>query len=250
VIIWRSVHSSLRMCRSLTGSQCNKKEMKEFFQICSKCKIFYYCSRQCQRTDWYEGGHRAACSAYGIHYLSMESDHTTKSQLNFIAYSGAYKDLTKFDRDFMRALLDCTYITHKGSIYDAIIKFIKTHPDTGYFIVFDYASDGPFSFMVHSLGEGSTVLDTLRKAGIEWEDTVARAARSEGRMTIHVMRVRDGNEKKYWVVPLRSTTGQISERLKRIAAEVPSLTDGQGVPDHFSNMDKMAYISWDIDAMH
>ncbi|KAJ7446021.1 hypothetical protein B0H11DRAFT_395259 [Mycena galericulata] len=206
--------------RTCDNIACNKMEMKTAFRMCSGCKHFYYCSKECQTADWSAGRHRAACSAYRTHSLS------------------AHHHLTLLDRAFMRALLDDVYVRSKGKIYDQMIKCMKTHPNAGYFIVFDYVSDGPFTFSVHSLAEESSVLETLRKAGREWEDTVARAERSQGRLAIHVMRVRDGGTGRYWVIPLRSRTGRTHERLKHIAAELPSPVDGGDRPDYFAHIDR------------
>ncbi|KAJ7719143.1 hypothetical protein B0H16DRAFT_410850 [Mycena metata] len=56
-----------RTCDNLA---CNKKDWKDAFQKCSRCKHFYYCSKECQSADWHAGGHRAACAAYSEHSLT------------------------------------------------------------------------------------------------------------------------------------------------------------------------------------
>lgn len=142
----------------------------------------------------------------------------------------------------MRALMDHDWRKSKGEIYKQTVECMKAHPDAGCFTVFDYVS-GPFTAKVYSLAEESNVLETLRKAGAEWELTVARAARSQGRITVHVMRAYEGKSGRYWVLPLRSTTGEVHEQLKRIAADAVA---GVNVPD-FSTLDMAA---WDVDAMH
>ncbi|KAJ7749802.1 hypothetical protein DFH07DRAFT_552205 [Mycena maculata] len=199
---------------------CNKKDFKDAFRRCSGCKHFYYCSIECQKADWSTGGHRVACSAFPKLTL------------------GEHHSLTKRDRIFMRALLDEACLSFKTQIYDQTIKCLKTHPAAGYFVVFDYVSEGPFTLEVHSLAEESTVLETLRRSGMEWEYTLARAERSQGSMTIHVMRVREGSAGRYWVIPLRTSTGRVHERLKRIAAELPSPAEGEDLPDYFGSMDE------------
>ncbi len=35
----------------------------EKLSVCGQCKDVYYCSRECQQTDWNEGGHKAICGA-------------------------------------------------------------------------------------------------------------------------------------------------------------------------------------------
>jgi hypothetical protein len=34
----------------------------EKLSVCGQCKDVYYCSRECQQTDWNEGGHKALCN--------------------------------------------------------------------------------------------------------------------------------------------------------------------------------------------
>lgn len=34
----------------------------EKLSVCGQCKDVYYCSRECQQTDWNEGGHKAICN--------------------------------------------------------------------------------------------------------------------------------------------------------------------------------------------
>ncbi|KAF7353990.1 MYND-type domain-containing protein [Mycena venus] len=220
-ILWKVVPN--KMCDNLA---CSKKDAKDTFQMCSKCKHCYYCSKECQSTDWHAGSHKTACSVYRY------GEHTLTER----------RHLTKRDRDFMRAALDHNFSKYKHQIYDQTIKCIIAHPDAGWFVVFDYVST-PFAFEVHSLAVESSVLEKLRKSGLEWEVTVARAARSQGRMTIHVMRAYEGKEGRYWVLPLRSTTGEVHERLRRFAA----VCAAGGDVSNFMRVDTSA---WDVDAIH
>ncbi|KAJ6524403.1 hypothetical protein DFH09DRAFT_186434 [Mycena vulgaris] len=212
-----------KMCDNLA---CSKKDVKDDFRMCSGCKHSYYCSKECQNADWRAGRHKPACLVHrrGAHNLT-ERHH-----------------LTKRNRDFMRALLDHDFRKHKGQIYDQIVKCIKVHPDAGWFIIFDCIG-APLTFKVYSLAEQSPALDMLRKSGPEWDAFVARAERSQGHMMIHVMRAYEDKEGRYWVLPLRSTTGEVYERLKHIAADAVAEVN---VPN-FATLDISA---WDIDTMH
>mmetsp|Transcript_44922 Transcript_44922/g.108593 ORF Transcript_44922/g.108593 Transcript_44922/m.108593 type:complete len:417 (-) Transcript_44922:1653-2903(-) len=40
-----------------------QKEYSQFMERCSKCKAKYYCSKSCQRWDWYQGNHRLNCKS-------------------------------------------------------------------------------------------------------------------------------------------------------------------------------------------
>jgi hypothetical protein len=59
------------------------------------------------------------------------------------------------------------------------------------------------SLEVHSATESAVAADLRREDG-EWTDMVARAARSEGRMQLHVVRIIEGNMVRYFVVPIRT----------------------------------------------
>ncbi|KAJ7328464.1 hypothetical protein DFH08DRAFT_883994 [Mycena albidolilacea] len=47
-----------KMCDNLA---CSKKDVKDAFQMCSKCKHSCYCSKECQNADWHAGSHKTAC---------------------------------------------------------------------------------------------------------------------------------------------------------------------------------------------
>lgn len=54
-------------------------------------------------------------------------------------------------------------------------------------------------------------------------------------MALHVMRVREGGGERDWVIPLRRTTSQVPDELKRIAACLGSLDPAQ-VEEQISNV--------------
>ncbi|KAJ6459952.1 hypothetical protein C8R45DRAFT_542490 [Mycena sanguinolenta] len=41
--------------------KCAIIDARQRFGVCSVCRRRYYCSADCQRTDWVEGGHKVAC---------------------------------------------------------------------------------------------------------------------------------------------------------------------------------------------
>lgn len=72
-----SAHRSFKLCYNRdvchpthTGSvsdfvQCGRiEEEKIKFRRCGGCKAPHYCSRACQRNDWVNGGHKAACNEH------------------------------------------------------------------------------------------------------------------------------------------------------------------------------------------
>lgn len=42
--------------------QCDAVSSEEEFSACSQCKQARYCSTECQRLDWTDGGHKAVCN--------------------------------------------------------------------------------------------------------------------------------------------------------------------------------------------
>lgn len=56
-----------------------------------------------------------------------------------------------------------------------------------------------------------------------WSDMAARVSRSSGRMSLHVMRLREGKGERDVVIPLRRATSEVPDALKRIAAGVDVL---------------------------
>ncbi|KAJ7051562.1 hypothetical protein C8F01DRAFT_1376681 [Mycena amicta] len=81
--------------------QCAKMDRRSSFQRCSGCTTFYYCSETCQRTDWFEGGHRSACQLYEDLIPNENADGLPSST----------------DRAFLRALLQTFYTSHYTEFY-------------------------------------------------------------------------------------------------------------------------------------
>ncbi|KAJ7163183.1 hypothetical protein C8R46DRAFT_1221969 [Mycena filopes] len=167
---------------------------------CSGCRNVYYCSRECQITDWKEGGHRGSCSLQRTLSLGSECG------------------LTLTERSWMRALLHADYSATELEIYSEVVLCLRKFPDAGYLVIFDYTdmlcTTAVYSLATDDWGSHAAIRDNRA----EWEDYLTRAARSEGRLTIHAMCCRNGEGKKYWIIPLRARTSTIQDGLKRIAA--------------------------------
>ncbi|KAJ7134109.1 hypothetical protein C8R46DRAFT_1201641 [Mycena filopes] len=190
--------------------ECSIILEKGDFQRCSGCQTFYYCSRVCQVADWKEGGHRETCSLYRKLGLTEHSCYLPR------------------ERSFMRAVLHQEYVKQRHQICRDAVLCLQVSPDAGYFVAFDFVR-APVTATVHSLAAPSWgTHDVLRRGGPEWAAYVARAARSEGSMTIHTMCVREGRLAKYWVVPLRAMTSELQDALKSIAGELASGTTAMG----------------------
>ncbi|KAJ7621308.1 hypothetical protein FB45DRAFT_1092962 [Roridomyces roridus] len=141
--------------------------------------------------------------------------------------------ITPRQRAFARAILHRDYTNLKLKIFVQAVTCMRASrdPHAGYFVVFDYSQGGGPDIGVYSLAEPSALLDRLAGAGIQWDLTIARAARSEGRMTIHVVRAREGKFLRHWVLPLRSDSEVIHEGLVKIACAGDGKNQAQDVKE-------------------
>ncbi|KAJ7134088.1 hypothetical protein C8R43DRAFT_640269 [Mycena crocata] len=193
-------------CKACDNSECGAILDKSQFRRCSKCKSSYYCSHECQDSDWQHGRHRLICNAMKI--LSL-TDGTRLCSSNSIR-----------ERSFMRAILHNDYHESIRGIYEGQVKFMAAHPDSGpFFTLFDYTVI-PMRSSIESVAAWplTTALDGV---GPEWKDMVERSARSGGRIQLHVMRVPSPPKPRFWLVPLRSTSGRMQEQFRQLAASLP-----------------------------
>ncbi|KAJ7113653.1 hypothetical protein C8R44DRAFT_741235 [Mycena epipterygia] len=84
---------------------------------------------------------------------------------------------------------------------------------------------------VHSVAH-SPLSTVLQEAGEEWTDFIARAARSEGRFQLHVMRVLDGTATPHWVIPLRCSSSYMFDHLRDLAQQPIN----EGIMDEISDL--------------
>ncbi|KAJ7038740.1 hypothetical protein C8F04DRAFT_1179418 [Mycena alexandri] len=207
LVRWRSSAFS-KLSSTCDNIKCNRLS-KDLFKRCSGCGSTHYCSEGCQRAHWKEGGHRECC------YLDR--------RLSLISGCG----LSFRERLHMRALLNADYAMHKSTIFCQVARCLRAFPDAGYFVVFNYTSvqitTSVYSLAANDWGIHATALGD---SAPEWKDYVARAARSNGRFTLHVTRYLSVGGAKYWVIPLRSSTPTIDAGLRRIAADPAIGYDG------------------------
>ncbi|KAJ7633278.1 hypothetical protein FB45DRAFT_1148955 [Roridomyces roridus] len=189
--------------KACDNTLCTTYGARTLFKRCSGCATAFYCSVDCQTVHW--NGHRTACKLHDSllrgHFGRDSKSPTTSRQ-----------------QAFMRAILHEDYLDLKLSIYTKAVRSMRLSgdPNAAYFVMFDY-SRGDLIVDVHSLALKSEDLSCLTETQGEWDETVARAARSGGRMTIHAMRVLEGNLERLWVVPLRSSTGMVHDELINLA---------------------------------
>ncbi|KAJ7504980.1 hypothetical protein B0H11DRAFT_2273188 [Mycena galericulata] len=190
----------LKACDNL---ECGNIRPKTDFKRCSGCLSFYYCSDICQAADWQEGGHRTSCAAYSSNLC-----------LN------ARQRLTVREREFIRAVVHDDYCGNKPHIYVEQFGMLRRSPDSLPFTMFDYSS-GPLHVTVQPAESATRDLSTMRGAGDEWADSVARAKRSGRRMALHIVTIRTGRTVRSLLVPLRKNHSRADEILEEMAKSKP-----------------------------
>ncbi|KAJ7669870.1 hypothetical protein DFH06DRAFT_157409 [Mycena polygramma] len=189
---------SLKACDNM---DCNTIKEKIQLRRCSGCRDLLYCSRECQRSDWREGGHRDQCVVHRTQRIDIELASTPR------------------ERAFMHALLHHDYLRLRTYIRARWVHMWAANPDMKCSILFDYRM-GKVKIKVGNLppAVGGSWMPELHES--YWADMVARESRSGGCMAMIVMRVRDGAGNRIFLSPLRRDTSEVQDILKRIAAEM------------------------------
>ncbi|KAJ6527203.1 hypothetical protein DFH09DRAFT_1371440 [Mycena vulgaris] len=187
----------MKACDNL---ECAEIGVKDRFKRCSGCKSSYYCSPECQAFDWNAGGHRNACRLYGTLYLSADNDLRLKGR----------------DRAFLRAIVHNDYLKSAPNMISQKMVHMHDFPGQAFLTVYDY-SQGRGKISVQHLNDMKDYLH-----GAEWNDIVARAAASRGRMWVDVVMMpsTEDPEMRCWVIPLRTSTSTVYDGLQRLASEL------------------------------
>ncbi|KAJ7673953.1 hypothetical protein DFH06DRAFT_1467324 [Mycena polygramma] len=108
---------SLKACDNM---DCNIIKEKIQLRRCSGCRDLLYCSRECQRFDWGEGGHRDQCVVHRTQRIDIELASTPR------------------ERAFMRALLHHDYLQFRTYLRSQWVKMWAADPDIKCSTLFDY----------------------------------------------------------------------------------------------------------------
>ncbi|KAJ7082667.1 hypothetical protein B0H15DRAFT_803117 [Mycena belliarum] len=192
-------HPPMRAC---DNGSCSKMAVKTVLKRCRGCQSVYYCSRTCQSRDWHEGGHRAACSSYGTLSLTAQND----------------RGLTTRDRSFLRALVHHESHRLRLSILFQQTQHMRMFPGAESLVLYDYTW-GPVKIKV--LRARGEVLQNILN-GAEWEDIVARVARSGGCVRLDVVLMRWAGVLHCWAIPLRRNSSVLYEGVQQIARKLPA----------------------------
>ncbi|KAJ7167916.1 hypothetical protein C8R46DRAFT_1094505 [Mycena filopes] len=184
-------HVSLRACDNMT---CGKIQEKQQFRRCSGCSELYYCSSECQRVDWRDSGHRVACQSFRRWRLQ-------------------HADLGSRDLRFMRALMHKHSRTFDGvDMLSARLRHMREHPHEPLLYCIDLCTGGATA-SVGPVDSAERRRDEKEKGDVLWDEHVARAAQSCGRMELHLLLVRDGIGIRRLMFPRRAATATVWDAL-------------------------------------
>ncbi|KAJ6540862.1 hypothetical protein DFH09DRAFT_64066 [Mycena vulgaris] len=186
---------SRRACDNL---QCGVIRARTDLRRCSGCQSYYYCSAECQRSDWNDG-HRAACTPVHSFWLNASSPFSVK------------------ERAFLRALMQDDHSSLKGlrSRIDELI-FMNLGPNSPFCTQFDYTG---LAGTMRVFGAEDWGL-SVKPDPAQWAYVVARMEKSRGRMGLHTVVVLQGDVPRYLIVPLRAATPTVQYGMRNLAATI------------------------------
>ncbi|KAJ6479491.1 hypothetical protein C8R47DRAFT_1322689 [Mycena vitilis] len=202
VVMERYNNGKLGAWRACDHLECGAMRKDDTLLRCAACHNAFYCSKECQVTDWTDG-HRKLC----------KTDVNRPQEIT--------PQLTFRDRDFLRALLHHDYEAARAEVLALQIGCLRRTPNDLCFVKFDYRAGRVAIEAAPSLGELPATNQQGRpdKLGL-----CGRAARSGGRMELHVMLVGEGEHARGHCIPLRLAHGVVHERVSAIAIRGEAVT--------------------------
>ncbi|KAJ7134042.1 hypothetical protein C8R43DRAFT_1022258 [Mycena crocata] len=201
---------SSKTCENM---QCLKIGPKHGFKSCSGCSFTYYCSSECQISDW-GNGHRRWCLKLGQTRQStpLRNDPIVTTLSDFPGPSSAR------DRAFLRALLQYNYkFLLKPEVLLRQAHFIYTNPGVEFFTAFDFthSNDDPtwISVMPMSVYYHSPAAEAPMR--------MAQRLLSRGRMQLHAVGMNGGPTPHLLMFPLWSSSPVLWDALFRIVKSLP-----------------------------
>ncbi|KAJ7204115.1 hypothetical protein GGX14DRAFT_569714 [Mycena pura] len=188
---------SLRACDDMACAEIGEKAT---FKRCSGCRTLLYCSAECQMRDWHEGGHRKTCAGYADLHRDLR------------------QTFNAIDLRFLRFLVHHDYIEARASTHYHCARLMISEPTSSAPVaVFNYLGATPNLYMVVQRDDEANIQDD----DPVWDDKVARAQRSGGLMTLHVVCVRVGPRNFGLVVPLRTNSTFLPDEAAEILGPNP-----------------------------
>ena len=110
---------------------CNKVTERKDMKKCAACKSVCYCSKECQRIDWQNGGHDCACEII-IDGMNKVDPHSLDTSLDTSEREAA--KLKALERNMMMAQ-NSLFLEHAGTIRERLAA--KGLPCSEYLVHFD-----------------------------------------------------------------------------------------------------------------
>lgn len=131
----------------------------------------------------------------------------------------------------MRALAKCYYDTRAHQLHEQQVAIMAkdAHHSGTVITLFDFTCT-PAQISIQPF-PGSPLADTLDGLSPEWSNIVARAVSSRGRLNLHVLLVPQGPVRRFWVVPLRTSSSRIYDALLQLAMNLPEDCDEKYIAD-------------------
>ncbi|KAJ7086339.1 hypothetical protein B0H15DRAFT_345770 [Mycena belliarum] len=187
--------------RGCENPVCTKIIEKRDLKRCAACRRLIYCSDECQRSHWRVGGHRAQCARLRASRISKPEQLTTR------------------DRSFMRALTHHDYNMNMANVLLAIVQLNYELPNEPYYLLYDYTA-GDVTIEVLPISEVE-VPPTPSDFQVQWLDHIARAARSDGRMEVAIIRYVQDSRACFQMVSSHSEDSAVPDHLRHLAHTIP-----------------------------
>ncbi|KAJ7167999.1 hypothetical protein C8R46DRAFT_259346 [Mycena filopes] len=194
--------AALKACDNM---KCGKIAAKAQFKCCATCRTVNYCSVDCQAVDWCEG-HREVCD-----------------KLRLVKFSFP-ETLSKRGKSFLRFVVTEEHARRMTSILVNQALFMRDHPGTPFLTTFRYIKAGGVRLQLSS----QDAIRPLIEAGA-WKVQVpalfSRAARSGGRMDIHLVSIYEGGSLRHVMMPMRMSSTRLHDtRMRGLEALPPGMT--------------------------
>jgi hypothetical protein len=140
--------------------------------------------------------------------------HGTNSHVS-IGFDGR---LTFCERAFLRFLLHHDCLEARSKIILDQVPIFRDNPDNMAYTVFDYMRVRVEVLTLPVAVAISVSGQTIRVDPDLWFDRMLRAVASDERIGLHVMLLRDGEEAKLWVLPLRTNRSFTRDSVARLGS--------------------------------
>ncbi|KAK7049083.1 hypothetical protein R3P38DRAFT_2872589 [Favolaschia claudopus] len=182
---------------------CGKIGGKNEFKQCSGCQCVHYCSGDCQTVDWNDG-HRQDCDQLRMACAQYPEPLTTR------------------ERSFLRFLMHHDYLQLLPIVSCQELQILRQRPNEDQVTIFNYTDRSGVITHLDAAHE----IDADPRLAIELPIQLWRAARSGGRMRVHLMDfLHGGGEATYRLFPLRVADAEFHAALKSMAKTRPLSSD-------------------------